>query len=122
MKPKYLAEEIRDGLKKLKSRLDIPPADDHDDLNGYMDALVEDCEMLIFALGRRQKAAKNPSSQGGLRPAQAADYIGCSRSYIYRLMETDPDFPRPIKLSNRCVMLTKQSLDEYLAKKHRGES
>lgn len=47
MKPEHLAEEIRDGIKKLKARLDIPPAEDHDDLNGYMDALTEDADRLM---------------------------------------------------------------------------
>lgn len=50
MKPEYLAEEIRDGIRQVKQRIDMPPCEDHDDLNGYLDALAEDADTLMNML------------------------------------------------------------------------
>jgi hypothetical protein len=47
MKPEYLAEEIRDGIQWLKLQISIPPCEDHDDINGYLDALAEDADTLM---------------------------------------------------------------------------
>lgn len=58
----------------------------------------------------------------GKRPAQAAEYIGVSRWKIYQLIAEDPDFPRPIRLSRRCVIIPTQALDDYLAKKQAQEA
>jgi prophage regulatory protein len=38
-----------------------------------------------------------------LRPAQAAQYLGMSRSRLWRLSETDSTFPRKIVISARTV-------------------
>jgi len=54
MKAEYLAEEIRDGIEKLKERIDIPPTEDHDDLLGYMDALIADGNTLMKMLEPRK--------------------------------------------------------------------
>ncbi len=56
-----------------------------------------------------------------LRPADAAQYLHISRVTLWRLAETDPDFPRKIVLTPRCVGWRKSSLDSYLAKKE-GEA
>jgi len=53
----------------------------------------------------------------GKRPAQAAEYIGVKRGMLYQLIESDPDFPRPVRLSKRCVIFPTKLLDEYLDKK-----
>lgn len=54
-----------------------------------------------------------------LRPEQAAAYIGVSRRALDALHEKDPDFPRKILISNRCVVFTRKSLDEWLLKKEK---
>jgi len=58
----------------------------------------------------------------GKRPAQAAEYIGVSRWKLYQLIAGDPDFPRPIHLSPRCVIIPTKALDDYLAKKQAQEA
>ena len=44
--------------------------------------------------------------------------LGISWRTVRRLVETDPIFPRPLKLG-RCVRWDRQRLDEYLARKTR---
>jgi len=49
-----------------------------------------------------------------LRPAQAAAYCGISRRQLYHLAEVDPEFPRKIVFSARCVGWRRSSLDAWL--------
>lgn len=55
-----------------------------------------------------------------LRPNQAAEYIGVCRRQLYNLAEADPDFPRKIIFSARCVGWRKESLDQWLKLKEQG--
>lgn len=52
-----------------------------------------------------------------LRPKDACAYLGFGRTKLHHLYETDPDFPRKIRFSARCVGWRKEDLDSYLAKK-----
>ena len=55
-----------------------------------------------------------------LRPKDAAEYLKVSRTTLWRISETDPDFPRKITLTKRCVGWRKSDIDEYLKKKEAG--
>lgn len=57
------------------------------------------------------------SDQAFFRPADACRYLGIGRTKLHLLSETDPDFPRKVRLSARCVGWRRQELDEWLAKK-----
>ena len=52
-----------------------------------------------------------------LRPNQAASYLGMSRRHLYTISENDPDFPRKIVISTRCVGWRRESLDAWLLAK-----
>ncbi|WP_432721266.1 helix-turn-helix domain-containing protein [Jeongeupia wiesaeckerbachi] len=52
------------------------------------------------------------------RPNHAAAYLDIGRSTLYRLMSTDPAFPRPIKLG-RSTLLRREELDAYVLRMRR---
>lgn len=52
-----------------------------------------------------------------LRPKGAAEYLGISRRKLYDLAEIDPDFPRKIVFSARCVGWRREALDAWLQAK-----
>lgn len=49
-----------------------------------------------------------------LRPKQAALFLGVSRSTLNRLSAEDPDFPKKIVISARCVGWRLDSLQQYM--------
>ncbi len=48
-----------------------------------------------------------------LRPRQAAEMLGVSRSTLYRLA-ADATFPRPVKLTKQCVAWRESELREWV--------
>lgn len=52
-----------------------------------------------------------------LRPQQAASYLGMSLRQLYKVAETDPDFPSKIVITRRCVGYRRDSLDAWLERK-----
>ena len=52
-----------------------------------------------------------------LRPPMAAKYLGCSLRQLYTIAQNDPDFPRKIVFSPRCVGYRREALDAYLQRK-----
>lgn len=52
--------------------------------------------------------------QAFFRPADASRYLGIGRTKLHNLAETDPDFPRKIRISPRCVGWTRGQLDAWL--------
>lgn len=56
---------------------------------------------------------------GILRPPKAAKYVGVSLRHLYNIEESDPDFPRKIVFSKRCVGYRRESLDRWLERKER---
>lgn len=60
---------------------------------------------------------KHISQPGVLRPEEAATFLGVSRRTLYQLSETDPNFPRKIVFSARCVGWRRESLEQYLRTK-----
>lgn len=52
-----------------------------------------------------------------MRPADAAKYLGIGRTKLHFLSEEDPDFPRKIRFSLRCVGWRREDLDRYLETK-----
>jgi len=52
-----------------------------------------------------------------LRPSEAASYLKISRRTLYVRDASDPDFPRKIVQSPRCVGYSRKDLDAYLSKK-----
>ena len=55
--------------------------------------------------------------QAFYRPAIAAAYLGMGRTKLHTIHETDPTFPRKIRLSARCVGWRKADLDRWLEQK-----
>ena len=63
------------------------------------------------------KTAHHQPDQAFFRPADACRYLGIGRTKLHDLTETDPDFPRKIRISARCVGWTKGQLDQWLEHK-----
>ena len=61
--------------------------------------------------------SKNEPKQIALRPAEAARYLGVSRSTLYRFSENDATFPLKIRYSERCVVYLRTELDKWLNEK-----
>jgi len=55
--------------------------------------------------------------QAFFRPADAEKYLGIKKTKLRDLTETDPTFPRKIRISPRCVGWTRAQLDAWLASK-----
>lgn len=52
-----------------------------------------------------------------LRPADVAQMLGCQRTYLYEMMKSDPDFPKPFYLPNSRVRVWKRvEVEDYVAK------
>lgn len=49
-----------------------------------------------------------------LRNRLSAKHLGISEVTLWRLSETDPDFPKKIRITKRCVGFRKSELDAYL--------
>lgn len=49
-----------------------------------------------------------------LKLTEVADILGVSRWTVNRLVERDPSFPAPIRLSPRTPRWRQQDIDEYL--------
>jgi predicted DNA-binding transcriptional regulator AlpA len=54
------------------------------------------------------------SAHRGLRISSVAEKLGISESAVRRLVVSDPEFPRPVRLG-RSVVWLEAKLDEYLA-------
>jgi len=55
-----------------------------------------------------------------LRLKDTADYCGISTTTLWRLEQTDPDFPKKIRFSPRCCGYRRSDLDAYLKLKVEG--
>jgi prophage regulatory protein len=53
-------------------------------------------------------------NSGFLRNRLAAEYLNISEVTLWRLSETDPDFPKKIRITKRCVGFLEAELDAYL--------
>lgn len=51
------------------------------------------------------------------RPKDAAKALGCSESHFWWLAKNDPDFPAPIKLGPRWVVVRDADLAAYMDRK-----
>jgi prophage regulatory protein len=54
-----------------------------------------------------------------IRLPQVIEMTGMSRSTIWRLVRTDPDFPKPFKLSRNITVWSQNSIAAWLAAKQR---
>lgn len=52
-----------------------------------------------------------------LRPKAACQYLGFGRTKLHKLSETDPTFPRKIRISPRVVGWLREDLEAWLALK-----
>ena len=50
-----------------------------------------------------------------LRPRHAADKLGTSVGSIWRFVRDNPEFPRPVKLSDRITVFNEAELDAFIA-------
>lgn len=57
------------------------------------------------------------TEQAFFRIADATRYLGIGRTKLRDLSETDPTFPRKIRISPRCVGWTRAQLDAWLQSK-----
>ena len=68
-----------------------------------------------------QTAQHTPErKQALLRTKDACTYLGIGRTKLHYLHETDPTFPRKIRISPRCVGYLKESLDAWLTALEKG--
>lgn len=57
----------------------------------------------------------NTHFRGGLfRIKQVSQYLGMGESTVWRKAKTDPDFPQPIKLSQRVTAWRVSDLDAFI--------
>jgi predicted DNA-binding transcriptional regulator AlpA len=49
-----------------------------------------------------------------LRNRLSAKYLGVSEVTLWRLSETDPDFPKKIRITKKCCGFLKSELDAFL--------
>jgi predicted DNA-binding transcriptional regulator AlpA len=49
-----------------------------------------------------------------LRNRLAAKHLGVSEVTLWRLSETDPDFPKKIRITKKCCGFLKSELDAFL--------
>lgn len=59
----------------------------------------------------------NSNQSNILRLKSSAEHLSISLTTLWRLGETDPDFPPKIRLTSRCCGYFKSDLDAYLAVK-----
>lgn len=62
----------------------------------------------------QRKTLPEEIPQAFFRFADAARYIGVTRTKLYTISESDPEFPRKIRISSRCVGFRKLDLDKWL--------
>lgn len=55
-----------------------------------------------------------------LRPKEVQKILGCSRSQVDILSQTDPDFPKVIRLSSRWTGYLKSEIYKYI--EHKGKT
>jgi len=58
-----------------------------------------------------------PAQQENFRLDESAKYLGISKTTLWRLQQTDPNFPQVIRITSRCCVFRKADLDAYLAQK-----
>ena len=51
------------------------------------------------------------------RPKELAKYLGMGESTIFKKMKSDPDFPRPTKVSQQVTVWDIRDIDNYMARK-----
>lgn len=54
-----------------------------------------------------------------LRPENTARYLGISKKRLYDILRDDPNFPRQIRFSERCVGWSRTSIDAWIAARER---
>lgn len=52
---------------------------------------------------------------------QAAEKLGISVSYVWKLHRTDPDFPRTVRLGPRATRWRDDEIDAWIEQQQRGE-
>ncbi|WP_322065884.1 helix-turn-helix transcriptional regulator [Burkholderia ubonensis] len=53
----------------------------------------------------------------GLRVPKVALKIGASERTVWHLSKTDPNFPKPIRLTSKLTVWREDELDEWIAKR-----
>ncbi len=48
-----------------------------------------------------------------IRPKIAAERLSLSKATIYRLIQEDPSFPRPVKIGMRSIAFIEEEVDAY---------
>ena len=64
-----------------------------------------------------KKIPKDPTKQKLLRPIDVCQKLSIGRTTLHNLENGDPDFPRKIRLSPRCVGWIDEQIDAYLITK-----
>jgi len=50
-----------------------------------------------------------------MRPAKAAEHLGIAVSTLWQYTKTDPQFPKPIKISHRVTLFMEEDLAKWLS-------
>ena len=51
-----------------------------------------------------------------LRPTEVASFLGISKPTFYRILHSDPNFPKKIQISTRCVGWFNEEIEAWLEK------
>jgi predicted DNA-binding transcriptional regulator AlpA len=54
-----------------------------------------------------------------LSPRQVATLLGCSTRTFFRIVEREPDFPKPHRLSRKLVRWSKPAVEAWLAERQK---
>ncbi|MDO8249100.1 MAG: AlpA family phage regulatory protein [Rhodoferax sp.] len=57
-----------------------------------------------------------------LRPAKVAERYGFAKSTLWEWVKTKPNFPKPNRISARCVLFSVAELDAFIKSEHGGSS
>lgn len=57
-----------------------------------------------------------------LRPAAAAERIGCAMSTFWEWVKSKPNFPQPNRISARFVLFSTSEIDAFVKADHRVKS
>ena len=52
-----------------------------------------------------------------LRPEQVCERLGCCRAQLYKLVDNDPTFPKPIQVTKRWIFWYECEIDAWTRKK-----
>jgi prophage regulatory protein len=71
-------------------------------------------------MSNKQLEINSSNNSDFLRNRDSAKYLGVSEVTLWRLSENDPDFPKKIRITKKCVGFRESELNAYLELKKVG--